>query len=252
MARPRRRGISSRIAALLGAVVLVSGCACAETRRTAEGRMNIELESESPEVRLKASVAVVASRDSTIRELEALARKYLAADERRGTVKDLMLLMGRLRASECVEFLVSQLTFEVYYKETKRPQTTKDLYPAVQALIDIGSPAVAPTLLRLASEDGEVLQRCGSTAGPRVGTRADRGCAGQGAAGASRRTGRGSAIVGGLRAGRAVCPIRSSLPLPGASGLRQSSLRRRDSTRCPDTSPRADEDRTATSLAMPR
>jgi hypothetical protein len=125
--------------------------------------MNIELESESPEVRLKAGAAVVAARDSTIRELEASARKYLAAEERRGTVKDLMLLMGRLRASECVEFLVSQLTFEVYYKETKRPQTTKDLYPAVQALIDIGSPAVAPTLRRLASEDGEVLQRCGGT-----------------------------------------------------------------------------------------
>jgi hypothetical protein len=141
----------------------VSGCACAETRRTAEGKMNIELESESPEVRLKAGAAVVAARDSTIRELEASARKYLAAEDRRGTVKDLMLLMGRLRASECVEFLVSQLTFEVYYKETKRPQTTKDLYPAVQALIDIGSPAVAPTLRRLAGEDGEVLQRCGST-----------------------------------------------------------------------------------------
>ena len=131
----------------VGAAALVSVCACGEARRTAEGSMTIDLESESPEVRLKASAAVAAARDSTIRELEALARKYVAAGDRRGTVKDVMSLMGRLRAAECVEFLVSQLTFEVYYKETKRPQTTKDLYPAVQALIDIGSPAVAPTFV---------------------------------------------------------------------------------------------------------
>jgi HEAT repeat protein len=124
--------------------------------------MSIELESDSPEVRAKASEELLAKRQADIAAILRIVEKFLGDDTRRGTVKDNMLLLGKLRAVEAVGLLVRNLTFEVFYKNTKRPQTTEDLYPAVQALIDIGSPALGPVLERLAAEDDELLHRAGA------------------------------------------------------------------------------------------
>ena len=73
----------------------------------------------------------------------------------------MMLLLGKLHAAEHVPLLVRSLTFKVFYRSTKRPQTIEDLYPAVQALADIGAPALDPVLDRLSHEDDEELERTG-------------------------------------------------------------------------------------------
>ena len=117
------------------------------------------LTSESPETRLAASAEILDHRALTLQAIASNVEKYLPDDERPATAGDNIALLGKLRASDYVPLLVQNLTFEVFYKATKRPQTTEDLYPAVQALIDIGSPAVGPVLERLKQESEEVVQK---------------------------------------------------------------------------------------------
>jgi hypothetical protein len=124
--------------------------------------MSIELESESPEIRAHASKEVLERRQADIAAVLKIVEKYLGDDTRRGTVKDNMLLLGKLRAAEAVDLLVRNLTFEVFYKNTKRPQSVEDRYPVVQALIDIGIPSLRPVLDRVAAEDDELLARTGA------------------------------------------------------------------------------------------
>ena len=122
------------------------------------------LESESPTVRAQASAEALARRQpDDIAAILAIVEKYLSDEARQGTVKDNMLLLGKLRAVQAVPLLVRNLTYEVFYKRTKRLQSTEDLYPAVQALIDIGQPSVRPVLARLAVEGGETLEKNGAT-----------------------------------------------------------------------------------------
>jgi len=120
------------------------------------------LESESLEIRQAASAAIFQSYQVDRQKVAVVVEKYLPVNGREGTVRDSILLLGKLRAAEYAPLLARHLTFEAYYKNTKRPQTTEDLYPAVAALIDIGSPAVTPVLERLKREDGEVLERTGA------------------------------------------------------------------------------------------
>lgn len=113
--------------------------------------MYVDLESESPEVRASAISAIVAGRREEASKVAAVVEKYLAGS-RPATVKDSMLLLGKLRASEYVPLLVRNLTFHASYKDRKRPPGAEDT-PAVQALIDIGAPALRPVLERASAED---------------------------------------------------------------------------------------------------
>jgi HEAT repeat protein len=124
--------------------------------------MLTELESESADVRRAAVEKIVGSQRETSQKVADLLTKYLAAPGREGTAKDLILLLGKLRAVDHVPLLVRALTFKVFYRNTKRPQTIEDLYPAVQALADIGGPAIDPVLARMQHEDGEEVQRTGA------------------------------------------------------------------------------------------
>ncbi|HTX37363.1 MAG TPA: hypothetical protein VME43_20185 [Bryobacteraceae bacterium] len=136
----------------------------AQASRDERYKLIAGLESESPEVRAKASAEVLARQQpGDIAEVMRIVEKYLKSDDRQGTVKDNMLLLGKLHALEAIPLLVQNLTFEAFYKNTKRPQPPADLFPAVQALIDIGRPSVRPVLARLAAEDGEKLGIAGAT-----------------------------------------------------------------------------------------
>jgi hypothetical protein len=136
----------------------------AQTAGTGRRPVFAQLESESPEARAAASSELLAHpRPENIPEIIRIVEKYLPDPERQGTVKDSMLLLGRFKAIEAIPLLVRNLTYEVFYKNTKRPQPPSDLFPAVQALIDIGAPSVRPVMGRLSAEDGEKLALAGAS-----------------------------------------------------------------------------------------
>ena len=118
-----------------------------------------ELDSEAPEQRARVLDQALQRRATDVAALVALAERLAADPARQGTVKDTLALLGRLRAAEAVPLMLQLLTFEVYYKSSKRPQTTSDLYPAVQALIDIGPVAIDALLERVRVDDDAQVQR---------------------------------------------------------------------------------------------
>lgn len=122
----------------------------------------VELESENQALRAQASAEILKRYQADVAAVLKIVEKYLPDPARGGTVKDSMLLLGKLRAAEAVPLLVRSLTYDVFYKNTKRPQPTEDAYPAVQALIDIGAPAIEPVLKRVSSEDDPDVHRAGA------------------------------------------------------------------------------------------
>jgi hypothetical protein len=124
--------------------------------------MLTELDSEDVATRQAAMAAILKARQEGDNEIATLLEQRVQAPDRQGTVKDCMLLLGRLHATVHVPLLVNHLTFEAFYKNTKRPQTLEDLHPAIPALIDMGSPSIQPVLDRVEAEDGEILQRAGA------------------------------------------------------------------------------------------
>ena len=56
-----------------------------------------------------------------IGNLEAIVREFIGT-ERKGTAKTAIVLLGELRANESASLLADNLTFKVFYKETKRLQ----------------------------------------------------------------------------------------------------------------------------------
>jgi len=158
MARPNSRLISRRM--LLACVVIaVVGSRLDGQGPAREGGRIMELDSESPEVRARASAEILQRREAEIDALMQLLERRLVNDDRQGTVKDVMLVLGKLRASRAVPLLVRHLTYEAFYKNTKRPQTTEDLYPAVSALIEIGSPSLKAVLERVTNESDPTVTR---------------------------------------------------------------------------------------------
>jgi HEAT repeat protein len=121
-----------------------------------------DLESDSPEARRSAIERIVSKRDVPEEDIRALAEKHMQGPKK-GTAKDAILLLGRLRSTSSVPWLLDRLTFSVFYKETKRPQPPADRFPAVQALIDIGLPSIKPVLARAAANnDPEVRVAAGA------------------------------------------------------------------------------------------
>jgi hypothetical protein len=121
-----------------------------------------ELDTEDAVARQAAMAEILAARDEADRQVAAILERRVEAVDRQGTVKDCMLLLGKLHATAYVPLLVKHLTFQSFYKNTKRPQTLQDLHPAVPALIDMGTPAIKPVLARLEAEDDANLQRLGA------------------------------------------------------------------------------------------
>ena len=152
-------------------LMLVSGCFAAVTvaERHSDRTTNLQkvsnamadqLADESESVRKGAAAEILKSRQAEIQRLITIVERGVAND-RKAAVRDGMLLLGQLRAVEAVPMLVQRLTFQVPYLAT-RPQPIEDLCPAVQALIDIGSPSLRPVLERIEGEDGDILQRAGA------------------------------------------------------------------------------------------
>ncbi len=152
-------GISSKAGALAGGLLLALAMGCSGSAPTKGNKVWNDLTSESPEDRKAAVAGILAARQTDIAKIIGLAENLLPKESRNGTVKDLILLLGKLRAVEAVPFLVRNLTVSVFYRETKRPQTLEDQLPAVQALADIGSPSLDPVLARAESEDDEMTHR---------------------------------------------------------------------------------------------
>ena len=162
---PMSLGISSKHLSALLLLVLFScrqGNAAPTEQRSTKAVMFGQLEAESPEERRAAAAKIVDMRRAQEQQIADLLAKVLAVPDREGTAKDLILLLGKLHATEQVPILVQSLTFQVFYRASKRPQTTEDLFPAVQALIDIGTPALDPVIERLQSESGGDVQRAGT------------------------------------------------------------------------------------------
>jgi len=109
-----------------------------------------DLESDSPDVRRAATQRVLSARDVPHDQIRAIAEKHIAGPKK-GTAKDAILLLGKLNSQSSIDWLLDHLTFDVFYKEMKRPQPPADRFPAVKALIDIGLPAIDPLLARAAA-----------------------------------------------------------------------------------------------------
>lgn len=94
-----------------------------------------------------------------VRRIEALVTEFVQTPGRAGSAKTAMLLLGKLKSAPSVPLLVENLTFEVFYKSSKRPQPPEDLYPAATALIMIGEPSVGPILERVRKTDDAAVTR---------------------------------------------------------------------------------------------
>jgi hypothetical protein len=97
-----------------------------------------------------------------IQEAMATIRDLDKDETRRGTVRDSILLLGKLRATEAVPLLVEHLNYGVFYKESKRLQTPEDYYPAGQALIDIGIPSLDPVVTAMTATDDATMHQLGA------------------------------------------------------------------------------------------
>lgn len=114
-----------------------------------------KLRSSDPRERLAASQEIVRQRAERISATENLLLEFISVPERKGTVGDIMSLLGDLRSEHSVPLLVKYLTFTVFYKDVKRPQPISDLYPAAGALIKIGMPAVDPLVASARETDDD-------------------------------------------------------------------------------------------------
>ena len=124
------------------------------------GKYLAELASDNMTVRESAAQGILLSRQREIASIERIVREFVRDGTRKGTAKTAILLLGNLRSDQSVPLLVENLSFEVFYKDTKRPQPPEDLYPCVGALIRIGMPSVAPVLSRAESSDDQKISRC--------------------------------------------------------------------------------------------
>lgn len=139
------------------AILTLSLCTCALSAATEEGSPldeHIEaMRSQGQAERKKGVEGILAARRRTIGAVEKLAKSLLKSPGREGSAKDAILLLGKLRSTQSVPMLVHNLTFHVFYKSVKRPQSRDDAYPCLGALIEIGMPAVEPTMRRAEAAD---------------------------------------------------------------------------------------------------
>jgi hypothetical protein len=117
-----------------------------------------QLSSENETEREAASQNISNGRKNTISQLENIVKNYIKDEKRRGTTKTSIVLLGKFRSAESVPLLAENITFGVFYKETKRTQSPEDYYPCVGALIEIGTPAIPAMLTNIKNKDDATIR----------------------------------------------------------------------------------------------
>ena len=120
------------------------------------------LESQLVSDRETAVKELLQLRNKAIARCEDIIRSYVAENDRKGTVASAVSLLGDLRSESSVPLLVENITFEVFYKDTKRPQAFEDRYPCVQALGKIGFFSIEPVLKKTTGQNDDLSISCGA------------------------------------------------------------------------------------------
>jgi HEAT repeat protein len=158
--------IKKSLAVSLALIVVAGiGLLYARAQRAEMQRLLNQLRSEEINERGAAAQALIERRTEVVNSpdvissIENLVRESASQENRKGTAKTAIMLLGDLQSVRSVPFLVEYLSFGVFYKDTKRTETPEDAFPAVRALIKIGDPAIEPVLRKAeATDDPTVLQ----------------------------------------------------------------------------------------------
>ncbi|MBI5685784.1 MAG: hypothetical protein HZC54_11980 [Verrucomicrobia bacterium] len=120
------------------------------------------LQSEDPAIRDAAAKAVISNPSlgtNVVSDIEAIAQQFIADDQRKGTAKTAILLLGKLKSKRSIPFLIEHMTFYVPYRPG-RLESIRGACPCVAALIDIGEPAFPAVLARGLKDDDMGIERC--------------------------------------------------------------------------------------------
>ena len=126
------------------------------------------LRSSKKTERDRAAQSILRHKQEMVTEIRKIVTELVHDKRRKGTVKDAIVLLGNFRDAESVPLLVEHLTFEVFYKQRKRPQTIEDRFPCVGALIEIGLPSIDGVLEKAQVDGSDWIARCGATVIARV------------------------------------------------------------------------------------
>ncbi|MFN2199614.1 MAG: HEAT repeat domain-containing protein [Caldilineaceae bacterium] len=94
--------------------------------------------------------------DEERRQLLGVLMQYLGSSPSRDVRAAAAYLIGRHRLSEGAPALVESIGLDARYPPMKGPEPLWERYPAMEALINIGKPAVRPCIGLLATEDDHV------------------------------------------------------------------------------------------------
>ena len=123
-----------------------------------------KLQSDSPSERESATQAVLHLSAEDVKpilnELVPLAEKLLANEDKKGSAKTVILLIGKLKINDAIPFLVEHISFQAFYKNVKRLQPPEDRFPCVQALVDIGKGSLEPVVTMSKGTDDKVRLKC--------------------------------------------------------------------------------------------
>jgi len=161
---------------VLALVVIASvfGLLVARTKHEEMQTLLVQLRSDDINQRENAAKALLARKQDVLKnpgaiiQIENIVREFADNEQRRGTAKTAIGLLGDLQSSGSIPLLVDHLTLRVFYKETKRIQPKEDLFPSVGALIKIGQPSVDPVLSRAEGTDDEQIGQCAAYVVTRV------------------------------------------------------------------------------------
>lgn len=140
------------VAMLAGIVAFILGGVL-----TVEDRI-AQLRSDDPKIREEAVREILRTRQEMIADIENVVRDFKGDDARESTVKVAITLLGKLRSIESLPLLVDSLTF--FSPETKSIRNPDSYFPCINALIEIGYPAVDPLLKKVKESDDEDAMRC--------------------------------------------------------------------------------------------
>lgn len=109
---------------------------------------------------------VLTQRQVVVEGMLGLIQDPELRQDRPGAVAECMRFLGDLRAPEAVPVLVDLVSFDPWRAEAERGVLARSMFemgssgkPAAWALIQIGSPAIQPTLAKLAETEAGVERR---------------------------------------------------------------------------------------------
>jgi hypothetical protein len=153
--------MKSKTVTITLALALLAIPLCGQETRLNSAALN-SLQSDDEAARTRAVQEILHDQSAAVEQVSAIVRKYASDPAKKGTVKSSMELLGKLRAKDAVPLLVDNLTFAVFYKNTKALQNADTLYPAVSALIEIGMPAIEPVLARVEASSADADLQAGA------------------------------------------------------------------------------------------